>query len=316
MTSTAFAALVIILLGWLLRHLGVVPREAGQHLVRIVIYAALPALVFRAMVIGDFDASMVLAPVVGLIIHVVLVAAAYGLGRMGGLDRRALGALIVASAVGNTGFFGIPLIAAAAQQGSNVSVAAAVMFDTFSTGIITWTSTMWFGAHFGETVYGDDQPRRRAWRNLLLPPIWGVGAGLALHLAGVHSLPAAVDQPARILGAAVLPLVLIYAGLELDWGGVRRAWRQVAVASGLRLVVSPLLAFAVGAALGLRDDVLRTVVLMGAMPTAMMSLVIGGWFRLKTDIVAGTVVVTALLVPVVLPLLDNHVTPYLMRTFL
>lgn len=49
--------------------------------------------------------------------------------------------------------------------------------------------------------------------------------------------------------------------------------------------------------------------------TAMMSLVIGGWFKLRTDIIAGSVVVTALLVPVMLPLLDEHVIPYLMRTF-
>lgn len=316
MTSTAFAALIIILLGWLLGRLRILPADAGHHLVRVVLYVTLPALVFRQMIVSDFDASMVLAPVVGLICHVCVVGVALVVGRLRRLGRRAMGALIVASAVGNTGFFGIPLIVAAAEQGSEVSVAAAVMFDTFSTGIITWTSSMWFGARYGDEPSPDAPAGGSVWRNLLLPPIWGVAAGLALHLAGVRSLPAFIDQPARILGAAVLPLVLIYAGLVLDWEGVRRAWRDVAWASALRLIVSPALAFVVAAAVGLRGDVLRTVVLMGAMPTAMMSLVIGGWFRLKTDIIAGSVVVTALLVPALLPLLDNHVIPYLMRTFL
>lgn len=315
MTSTAFAALIIILLGWLLRHLGVLPRDAGHHLVRVVIYAALPALVFRAMIVNHFDASMVLAPVVGLVSHVIMVTIAYWLARARKVDRRSTGALIVASAVGNTGFFGIPLIASAAEHGSQVSLSAAVMFDTFSTGIITWTSSMWFAARFGDASGSDAPSGERLWRNLLLPPIWGVAAGLALHGAGVRSLPEVIDQPARILGAAVLPLVMIYAGLVLDWGGVRRAWRDVAWASALRLVVGPALAFGLAWAFGLDGDVLRTVVLMGAMPTAMMSLVIGGWFKLRTDIIAGSVVVTALLVPVMLPLLDEHVIPYLMRIF-
>jgi predicted permease len=44
-------------------------------------------------------------------------------------------------------------------------------------------------------------------------------------------------------------------------------------------------------------------VLMAAMPTAMMSLVIGGWFKLKTDVIAGAVVATTLLATLVLPLI-------------
>ncbi len=189
------------------------------------------------------------------------------------------------------------------------------MFDTFSTAIITWTSSMWFAARFGDAASDDAPSGGSVWRNLLLPPIWGVAAGLAVHVAGVRTLPAFIDQPARILGGAVLPLVLIYAGLVLDWGGVRREWRDVALASAMRLIGGPILSFAIALALGLDGDVMRTVVLMGAMPTAMMSLVIGGWFKLRTDIIAGSVVVTALLVPVLLPLLDQHAIPYLMRTF-
>ena len=54
------------------------------------------------------------------------------------------------------------------------------------------------------------------------------------------------------------------------------------------------------------------LILLGAI---FVSLVIGGWFKLRTDIIAGSVVVTALLAPVMLPLFDEHVIPYLMRTF-
>ena len=49
-------------------------------------------------------------------------------------------------------------------------------------------------------------------------------------------------------------------------------------------------------------DVLHTVVIMAAMPTAMMSLVIGARSGLRADVLAAAVVVTTVLATVTLPL--------------
>lgn len=299
MTATAVGALAIILLGWLARRLGVLRATAGPMLMQVVIYLALPALVLQIMVTSDLQPKLVLVPLVGFAVHGVLVVVALGAARLWKLDRPSTGALIVASAVGNTGFFGVPLIAA---SGANLSVAAAVMFDTFCTGILTWTSTVWISGRFGQ-VSVERAPVVSMWRNLLLPPTWAMALGLGLNLGGVRSLPQVVDRPITILGAAVLPLVLIYAGLVIEWDGIRRAWRNVGTVLVIRLVISPLVCLAFALAIGLDGDVLRTIVLMAAMPTAMMSLVIGGWFKLKTDVIAGAVVATTLLATLVLPLI-------------
>lgn len=298
MTATAVGALAIILLGWLARRLGVLQAKDGPRLVNVVIYLALPALVLHIMVTSDLQRQLVLVPIVGFAVHGVLLAVTLGVARLRKLDRPSTGALVVASAVGNTGFFGVPLIAA---SGPHLSVAAAVMFDTFCTGILTWTSTVWVSGRFGDP--SGNEASRGVWRNLLLPPTWAMALGLGLNFAGVRSLPELVDRPLAILGGAVLPLVLIYAGLVIEWDGIRRAWRDVGTVALIRLGVSPLVCVAFAWAIGLDGDVLRTVVLMAAMPTAMMSLVIGGWFKLKTDVIAGAVVATTLLATVVLPVI-------------
>ena len=299
MTATAVGALAIILLGWLVRRLGVMRPKDGPMLVQVVIYLALPALVLHIMVTSDLQPALILVPLVGFAVHGVLVAVALGAARLSKLDRPSTGALIVASAVGNTGFFGVPLIAA---SGPHLSVAAAVMFDTFCTGILTWTSTVWISGRFGDSS-GDAAAARDVWRNLLLPPTWAMALGLGLNLAGIRSLPDIIDRPLGILGGAVLPLVLVYAGLVIEWDGIRRAWRDVSTVVVIRLAISPLICLVFAWAIGLDGDVLRTVVLMAAMPTAMMSLVIGGWFKLKTDVIAGAVVATTLLATLVLPLI-------------
>jgi predicted permease len=133
-------------------------------------------------------------------------------------------------------------------------------------------------------------------------------AGLALNLSGVRSLPDVVERPFDILGAAVLPLVMIYAGLMLDLRGLRAVWRDVGAITLGRLVAGAAIGVAVASLLPLDDEIFDTVVLMAAMPTAMMSLVIGGQFRLRTDILAGAVAVTTLLCTATLPALRAIVT--------
>ena len=299
MTATAVGALAIILLGWVLRRLGVLQAKDGQMLIQVVIYLTLPALVLHIMVTSDLHGSLILVPIVGFVVHAVLVGVALGIARLRRCDRPTTGALIVASAVGNTGFFGVPLIAA---SGPHLSLAAAVMFDAFCTGILTWTSTIWMGGRFGDPT-AEGAPKAGMWRNLLLPPTWALVVGLGLNFGGIHTLPEIIDRPLGILGGAVLPLVLIYAGLVIEWDGIRRAWRDVSTVAAIRLVVSPLVCVLFAWMIGLDGDVLRTVVLMAAMPTAMMSLVIGGWFKLKTDVIAGAVVATTLLATLVLPVI-------------
>ena len=305
MTATAVGALLIMLAGAGLRRLGVLRREDGTLLVRVVLHITLPALVFTVLLRADLEASLALAPVAGWVVHLAMLGPLLVAVRVLRLDPPRGGAIVTATAVGNTGFFGIPLIAA---SGEGFSVAAAVMYDALSTGIITWTSTVAVSSTMGENGRGPRIEWDRVGRALLLPPMWAMLAGLALNLSGVRSLPDVVERPFDILGAAVLPLVMIYAGLMLDLRGLRTVWRDVGAITLGRLVVGAAIGVAVASLLPLDDEVFDTVVLMAAMPTAMMSLVIGGQFRLRTDILAGAVAVTTLLCTATLPALRAIVT--------
>ncbi|MGD9570261.1 MAG: AEC family transporter [Thermoleophilia bacterium] len=298
MTETAFGALLIILAGAVARRAGVIRREDGPLLVRVVIHLALPPLIFLILVNADLDGTLVLVPVAGFAIHLILLGIVGLSTRVWGMERPRAGALIVATAVGNTGFFGLPLIAA---SGDGFSLPAAVMYDALATGIITWTSTVAVATAYGRP---DDGPRVSLGdlgRSLLLPPTWALVAGLAVNLAGVEDLPALVERPFEILGAATLPLTMIYAGLMLDLRGVERLWRELGYVVVVKLGLATLLGVAIAALLRLEGDVRNTVVIMAAMPTAMMSLVIGTRSGLRSDVLASAVVVTTLLSTVTLP---------------
>ena len=298
MTETAFAALVMILAGVAARRAGLLSRDDGHVLVNIVIYVAMPPLIFLILIRADLDRALILVPVAGYLIHFVLLGFAYASTRVWAMERPRAGAVMVATAVGNTGFFGIPLIAA---SGDGFSLAAAVMYDALATGIITWTSTVMVS-----TAFGGSEPHldlRDLGRALLLPPNIALAAGLGLNLAGVRDLPALVERPLELLGAAVLPLVMIYAGLLVEFRGLHRVLGEIGYITVVRLGLAALVGLGVAMALGLEGDTLNTVVIMAAMPTAMMSLVIGTNYGLRSDIIAGAVVVTTVLATLTLPLI-------------
>lgn len=298
MTETALGALLIILAGALARRAGVLRRDDGPMLVKVVIHLALPPLIFLILVRADLDGALVLVPIAGLAIHGLLLGIVALSTRVWGLDRPRAGAIIVATAVGNTGFFGLPLIAA---SGDGFSLPAAVMYDALATGIITWTSTVAVATSYGRPQGGPRVSLGDLGRSLLLPPTWALVAGLAVNLAGVDDLPALVERPFELLGAATLPLTMIYAGLMLDLRGVERLWRELGYVIVVRLGLATLLGVAVASALRLEGDVRNTVIIMAAMPTAMMSLVIGTRSGLRSDVLASAVVVTTLLSTLTLP---------------
>ena len=300
MISTSVAALVIILVGVILRRFWIIRPEHGPVLVNVVIYATLPALVFMIIATEQLSVGLILVPIAGYLIHVVMLAIAWVWARLRHADRPTSGAILVATAVGNTGFFGLPLIAA---SGLGVSLAAAVFYDAFATGVLTWTSTMLIATSFGTS---GDRTRGVDWRGLArgltMPPMIALALGLAWNLAGLGLPPSLIARPLDLLGAATLPLVMLYAGLMLDIDALRSAWPEVSMITVTRLGIGAFVGLAIGTLLGLATAQLHTVVLMAAMPTATMSLVLGVRYGLRRDVLVAAVFVTTVLCTITLPI--------------
>ena len=254
---------------------------------------------FLILVTSHLDASLILVPIAGFAIHLILLGLGWAAVRVWGMERPRAGALIVASAVGNTGFFGLPLIAA---SGSGFSLPAAVMYDAFATGVITWTSTVAVAAHYGRPHTEPRLTVRQVLRHLVNPPMCALVAGLVVNLT-YGDLPPGVERPFEILGAATLPLTMLYAGLMIEVRGLAKLWGEMTYTVVVKLGLAALVGVAVAEALRFSGDVFNTIVIMAAMPTAMMSLAIGARSGLRSDVLAGAVVVTTILATITLPLL-------------
>ncbi|MSO45118.1 MAG: AEC family transporter [Thermoleophilia bacterium] len=299
MVATAFSALVMIALGVVLRKTGVVKRENAIVLVQITLYVLLPALVLKIMIGTNLNWDLMLVPLVAFAATAVMVPLGLALARMLKLGRAATGATIILIAVANTGFFGLPLIAASQHD---YSLAVAVIYDALGTGILIWTFNPIVASWFGRGEIDDSLRLRSSLKGLLLPPMWCLVIGLILNLSGVHTLPDALQFPIDYLAAGLLPVVMLYAGLVLDWSAVADNWRVIAGVSVARLLIGPVVAFALGVAFGFTGAALDTITVLGGMPSGMMALVMGAHYRLPVGLLAGCVAVTTVLALFTLPI--------------
>ena len=297
--TTTFAALVMIAIGVVLNRTGVVNRDQSQILVRITLYVLLPALVLKVLVGSHLTWNLLLVPIVAFCVTAIMAPIGLLISRGLGLGRAATGAVIIATGVANTGFFGLPLIAASQHD---YSLTVAVMYDALGTGILIWTFSPIVASWFGRGEVEDAPSIRQSLKGLLLPPMWALIAGLILTISGVHDLPDLIEFPVTYLAAGVLPVVMLYAGIMLDWSGIRDYWRVIAGVSIARLAIGPAVTFAVAVAFGFSGEELNTITVLGGMPSGMMVLVMGAHYRLPVNLLAGCVAVTTVLALLTLPI--------------
>ena len=120
--------------------------------------------------------------------------------------------------------------------------------------------------------------------------------GLVLALTG-RDLPKPVADPLELMAGAAIPLMLMSYGAALRLSPpLGRAGHngEVLVASLLKIVVMPVVAWSVGMALGLDDRVLLGVVITAALPTAQNIFLHATRYRIGEDVARETILVTTL----------------------
>ncbi|MGD8458602.1 MAG: AEC family transporter [Anaerolineales bacterium] len=118
------------------------------------------------------------------------------------------------------------------------------------------------------------------------------------------NLPTPIQRPIDLLGQAAVPGMLVLLGLQLQrarWGSL--GW-AIGIASGIRLLISPLVAFGLSLPFTLQGPALQAGITEASMPSAVMGTVLATEYDVEPAFVTTVVTVTTLLSPLTLtPLL-------------
>jgi hypothetical protein len=117
-------------------------------------------------------------------------------------------------------------------------------------------------------------------------------------------VPLPLERTTTLLGDASIPAMLVLLGMQLckaEWAG-----RQlpIGLASGMRLLVSPILALLLAPFFGISGTARQAATLEAAMPAAVLNTVLATEYNAAPSLVTSIVFVTTILSPLTLtPLL-------------
>src|SRR5579863_2498632 len=219
----------------------------------------------------------------------VIGAVGWLLARLSKLTAEVRPVVAIGGVFANTGNFGVPLaiLAFPPQYTADQAVIAAITAIIF---VPLCTLVLAPG-------------ERKNWRHTFVtvvtnPIVVGVGAGLALRVAGVQ-LPDIVAKPLQMLAAAYTAIALMSLGVALHGGAIKLADTALRITLLMKLLVSPVLTWAMGYALGFTGTQLALFVVAASMPTAALVGVIAKQNERSPETATSAVFISTLLAPLV-----------------
>jgi predicted permease len=281
--------LVVVACGYVLRR--VFPLDL-RSLNRVSMYVLSPALIFVTLArtqVGGAEALRIAAvsALFCLTIGALTLACAAPLR----LGRAALSGLLLCTMFMNAGNYGLPTTRFAfGEEGFQ----RALLFFIPQTILAQVVAIPIARASGGDG-------RSSLVQVLRMPQIYAALAGVLVRVSGLNLAGERTDalgalfRGAALLSDAALPVLLLLLGMQLAQGLVVEDRGLTALAVGLRLLASPLLAYGLGRLVGLSDLALRVAVLEAGMPTAVNMVLYSLEFDARPRFVTGVVVVTTVL---------------------
>ncbi len=281
---------LLIGVGVVARRLGLLRFEDRVALNNIIIFICLPALIFTAAREAPLEASLLWVSAISLGISLVTLSIGYGIARLAHFQGPLLGAFLLASGVGNTGYLGYPLTQALFGREHLVK---AVFFDIFGTVIILFTVGIYFANKYGRS--SDNAPRQAM--IYAAPNLAGLILGFALsNVTLLGPIQLAIDSMAE----ATTGVIMLSIGISLS-ARFGRHFGSVTLLTILKLAVMPAVALAALVVLDLSPVVSGVVLLQSSMPVALMTFVIGDKYELDRDFLSGAILVSTTLSMLTIP---------------
>ncbi len=253
-----------------------------QTLARLSIYALVPALVLHSLAKTTLELGNAIAILAAFILHTALLyLLAVILGHLLKFSSDEKKSLIATTIFANVGNMGLPFVL------FSLGEAGLERAIVYLVGSSLMTASVFPIVLKGEGVL------KGLRYTVCLPVLWAAIAGLTLQ--GTDAiLPIPIERGVILLSDGAIPVALLMLGIQLSETPFVFG-RYELMGAGLRLIVSPIVAFNIANLVGLTGIDRQVVVLQAAMPVAVNSLIwvteLGG----DTVRVARTIVISTLL---------------------
>jgi malate permease and related proteins len=266
------------------------PRSLG----RVVFYVFSPVLIFNLLLQNHLKIN----EAVGVIVLTICIIAimgllTYALGTFFKLERPAMTSILITTMFGNTGNYGLPLVAFA--FGEEALSYAGIFFVT--------TTLLFYTVGVLIASLGHMSLKDAAFGLLRIPTLYAVVLAILINSFGIQ-LPGPVVRAVDLAAGGTIPLMLILLGVELTRVQLKGSLRAMQLSVPLRLVIAPLIALLLTGLFGINGYARQGSVTEAAMPSMVSATVLATEYQLDSKLVTAIIFISTLLSPLTLtPLL-------------
>lgn len=249
------------------------------------LYLFVPALIFSALIKRDIRFELAWDLFLFMVLYTaVLLAISVVTGRSLRLDKDTRGALSLTTVMMNSGNFGLPLAYFAfGDPGLEASILVFVLFN-IPLSTLAIVIAQGSAASMGEAL-----------KNTFKIPLFHAVA-VAFAFKGLQiPCPDFMLRPIELLGQAAIPLMLVLLGMQLARTRLQVLPGFLSLATLLRLVIAPLVAWGITSLLGIHGLEKKVAILQTSTPSAILPLLYSLRFGTRPDLVAGAIFITTLL---------------------
>lgn len=262
-------------------------RLNPRPLSRVIFYAFSPALIFSLLATTEIQANDILRMAgFGFLVVTCTCLLSWLISKTFHLPPLTAAAFILSSTFMNAGNYGLSLNNFALGR---IGLTWASIY--FVTSATLMNSAGVYIAAAGRMSLS------KALRELLkVPTIYAIMLALLIRVSE-FSLPVPIWRSIDLLGSAAVPSMLILLGMQIAHAGLPQKKGLLVAAAGLRLLISPIIAWILAPMMGLDGVSRQAGILESAMPTAVLATVIATEFDVEPEFVTGAVLITTLLSP-------------------
>jgi predicted permease len=252
--------------GMLLRHFKRIPDNASATLNSFSIHVSFPALTLLYIHQLKFSSDMLLVAAMAWLVFGLSAGFFWLMGKWLHLPRGTTGALILVGGLGNTSFFGLPMVEAFyGKEGLSTAIVADQLGSFFTFSILGITIA---------GIYSSGRPTLAeiTKRIVLFPPF--IALTIAVLLVPVTYADWFVMLLKR-LGDTLAPLALVSVGLQLRLGHLAEHKRDLALGLFFKLFLAPLVIYLLYVELlGAHGEAIQITLFEAAMPPMITAAIV------------------------------------------
>jgi predicted permease len=280
----------LIFLGYFARHMEFLETGDERVFSSYLYYFGLPSLLVVDLSEIRFTSETLFYMGLNLVPFLLVVVVVYSLGLVLGLSKDKLFLLIIVTAFGNLGFFGLAFVRFAFMSLEAERLAALSVASINTLGFVV--SVILLEIASSNQTSGDIV--RKIFSQLSRNPlILSIITGVIISISGFE-IPLPVSSALHMIGSSVAPIAIFMLGVSI-YGREYTGLVEASLISSIRLLLLPAIALIVSQWFGLSVLQTSVVVVMYGSPLALSMVILSGRYGFMEKQISSIILVSSLL---------------------